>query len=356
MYIVYCTTNLENKFIYVGVHKCSDEHFDQYLGCGCYANQPSSYNHPKTKFQAAVQKYGPNKFKRITLKEFENEEDAYVFEAEIVNESFLKRKDVYNQVLGGNGGDRGINAIPCYKYDLNGHFIEEFLSQQDAANSVNRCVACIKAAIKNKQQSGGYYFSLNKVEYLNIENYGKTNKIPIFQYSKDGTYDCCYESIADASRVNNVGTSNIVRAIKLGYLCKDKYYSYEFNTNFSYAKSEDLKNLPVYQYELSGKFIREWTSYLDAEKTLHKSSGLRQALKLGRTFANYQWSFEKLSEMGSIEVKHLAHKVGQYDLNNNLIKIYNTVTECTKDFSGCRHVLQGKRKTSGGFIFKYIEE
>lgn len=354
MYIVYCTTNIENKFIYVGVHKCIDEHFDQYLGCGCYANKPSSYNQPKTRFQAAVKKYGPNKFKRITLKEFENEDDAYAFEAEIVNYSFLKRKDVYNQVLGGGGVC--LNAVTCYQYDLEGKFIQEFNSQQDAANSVNRCVACIKAAIKNKQQSGGYYFSLDKVKVLDIKDYGKTNKIPVFQYSKDGTYDCCYESIADASRINNVGTSNIVRAIKLGYLCKNKYYSYEFTTNFSYVKNEDLKKLPVYQYDLSGKFIKEWESYLVAEKALNKSSGLKQALKLGRTFANYQWSFEKLSEMNLIEVKHSAHKVGQYDLNNNLIKIYNTVTECTKEFSGCRHVLQGKRKTSGGFIFRYIEE
>lgn len=50
------------------------------------------------------------------------------------------------------------------------------------------------------------------------------------------------------------------------------------------------------------------------------------------------------------------HKVGQYDLDGNLIKIFNTVMECTKEFSGCRHVLQGKRKTSGGYVFKYIDD
>lgn len=51
-----------------------------------------------------------------------------------------------------------------------------------------------------------------------------------------------------------------------------------------------------------------------------------------------------------------ARKVGQYNLEGELIKIFNTVTECTKEFSGCRHVLQGRNKTSGGYIFKYIDD
>ena len=111
--IVYCTINNINKYIYVGVHLCKNLKFDGYIGCGVYINQPSSYNHPKTKFQAAVQEFGPNNFKRITLQIFDKESDAYELESEIVNEEFLKRKDVYNQVIGGCGGDLANNAKPC---------------------------------------------------------------------------------------------------------------------------------------------------------------------------------------------------------------------------------------------------
>ena len=50
-YIVYCTTCLVNGFIYVGVHETIDPNkFDSYLGNGCYANKPSSYNKPKLNF------------------------------------------------------------------------------------------------------------------------------------------------------------------------------------------------------------------------------------------------------------------------------------------------------------------
>lgn len=50
-YIVYCTTNLINKKIYIGQHLTKNpDKFDEYLGCGVYANRPSTYNKPKTAF------------------------------------------------------------------------------------------------------------------------------------------------------------------------------------------------------------------------------------------------------------------------------------------------------------------
>ena len=354
-YIVYCTTNLVNKKIYIGVHLCKSNKFDGYLGCGVYESQPSSYNKPKTAFQYAVQKYGPSNFKRITIKEFDNAEDAFFLESEIVNKEFLQRKDVYNEVVGGHGGDIVENAIPCYQYDLDGNFIAEFESQQKVSIFIGRGFTTIKRAIKEKIKAANYFWSLEKVDKLDLSDYKTTdNKIPVFQYSETGEYDCCYESVSDAARVNNVATTNISRSCKLGYKCNGKYFSYEFNSNYSKAKLESIKNRKVYQYSLSGEFIAEYDSYIIAQKQLGKR-GLQNAIKLGRTFAGFQWKLEKLNKIDSVEIKSRSRKVGQYDLNGNLIKIYNTVTECTKDFSGCRHVLHGNRKTSGGFIFKYIE-
>ena len=49
-----------------------------------------------------------------------------------------------------------------------------------------------------------------------------------------------------------------------------------------------------------------------------------------------------------------ARKVGQFDLNGNLIKIYNTVRECRKDFGNVSRVLSGKCKQCKNYIFKYI--
>ena len=86
-YIVYQTVSKVNNKIYVGVHKTeTPEQFDGYLGCGVYIYRPSSYMNPKTHFQYAVKKYGIKNFIRTTLKELDNENDAYALEAELVNE------------------------------------------------------------------------------------------------------------------------------------------------------------------------------------------------------------------------------------------------------------------------------
>jgi hypothetical protein len=358
-YIVYCTTNLINKKIYIGVHQTNDSlDFDGYIGCGVYVSQPSSYANPKTHFQYAVKKYGPKNFKRIIIKIFDNDEDAYDLEAQLVNKEYLSRKDVYNEVIGGRGGDLVLNAKPCYQYDLQGNFIKEYESQQKAAIEVGRGFTTIKRAIKEKVKSAGFFWSETKVNKLNLEDFKtENNKIPVFQYSSTGEYDCCYESVSDAARVLNNSTSNIIRGIKLGYLVNNKYFSYEFYSQFSIAKSESLRNRAVYQYSLKGEFIAEYSSQAEACRVLHKKIAINTAIKLGHTAGGFQWALEKLPSMPDISknTSGKARKVAQYTLSGELVKIYDTVTACHKDFSGCKHVLSGKRKSSGGYTFKYLE-
>ena len=53
-------------------------------------------------------------FTRSTIAIFDSEDDAYALEADIVNEEFLERTDVYNTALGGKVGGQVILKIPCY--------------------------------------------------------------------------------------------------------------------------------------------------------------------------------------------------------------------------------------------------
>jgi hypothetical protein len=100
-YIVYCTTNIINNKIYVGVHKTENpDIFDGYIGCGIYVTQPYTYQHAKTNLQYAVKKHGVNNFKRQILATFDDAESAYLLESDIVNYNFLERNDVYNMMVG----------------------------------------------------------------------------------------------------------------------------------------------------------------------------------------------------------------------------------------------------------------
>lgn len=354
-YIVYCTTNIINNKIYIGQHLTKDpDVFDRYIGCGVYVSCPSSYNNPKTAFQCAVKKYGPENFKRTIIKVFDNLDDALMLEAEIVNKEFINREDVYNEILGGNVGDSTI-SITCYQYDLEGNFIAQYDSQQKASFAVGRGFTTIKRAIKEKIKAANYYWSLEKVDKLDLSKYKTTtNKITVFQYSSDFKYECCYDSVSDAARSNNSSSSNISRSCKLGYKCNNKYFSYEFKNVYISNKTESIKNKKVYQYSLNGDFITEYNSCSEAESKLGKR-GLSTAIKLGRVYSGFQWKLEKFDKIDSIKEKCNSRKVGQYSLDGKLIKVYDTVSLCRKDFSGCRHVLSGKYKTSGGYIFKYVE-
>ena len=88
MYIVYKTTNIVNNMIYIGVHK-TDNLDDGYIGSGKF-------------FKLAIKKYGKMSFKREILFTYNNIEDAYNKEKELVNEEFVKSNDTYNLVCGGS--------------------------------------------------------------------------------------------------------------------------------------------------------------------------------------------------------------------------------------------------------------
>ena len=51
-----------------------------------------------------------------------------------------------------------------------------------------------------------------------------------------------------------------------------------------------------------------------------------------------------------------ARKVGQYTLDGKLVKVYDTVRDCRKEFGNVSKVLKGLVKTCKGYIFKYIEK
>lgn len=96
-HIIYKTTNLINDKIYIGYH-LTDDLNDSYLGSG-------------RNLKKAIEKYGKDNFKRNILYVFPTKEEALLKEAEIVNEDFLKRDDVYNLKEGGEGGWNYINKM-----------------------------------------------------------------------------------------------------------------------------------------------------------------------------------------------------------------------------------------------------
>lgn len=256
IWIVYLTKNKINDKIYIGVHKTASLDFDGYIGCGVDIYDSNSYKNPKTHFQYAVKKYGTAAFERIVLRSFDNETDALDLESWLVNKEFVTRPDTYNMELGGGKISKPLNSKEVHIYDINGNYLQSFLSQSDASRFI----------------------------------YG-----------------------------NSRYAGTISRAIKTGEFCKQYQVS---NIKYPY-----MKNYETYKKSKYNKIV-------NTIKATYKDTN------------NPVLQFTK------------AKKVGQYTLDGELIKIWDSQTQCCKigKFTNVQAVLEGKRKQCKGFTFKYIED
>lgn len=368
-YIVYCTTNKVNNKIYIGVHKTCSDSFDGYLGCGVYVNKPYTYKQSKTVFQRAVNKYGPAQFQRVTIATFDTEDEAMALEAELVNLKFLERPDVYNMITGGYGNKNMHPYYKCYCYDLSGKFIQEFSSIREASKIVSGSdysANCVSAAIQDKVSYLDRYWSYTKFDILDVSEYKKNRrkKVKVYQYKNTGEFECEYESLKSASQATQICTSSLDKACKLGYLSKNKYFSYEKNQQFSTAKLEYLKTVPVHCYNITGEYYKSYSCEKDAIKDLNLKGSIMKSLRLKCPHnSKYQFSFEKVEKMPdkSHGYNHTtAKKIDQYDLEGNFIKTWNSIRECASTLgihgSLITKVLKGTQKKTNKFTFKVHED
>ena len=93
-YIVYETCNKTNNKKYIGVHKCTDYDDDEYLGSG-------------KALKKAVEKYGKDKFYRQILFVFDNPDEAFEKERELVTDEIVASNNYYNLTTGGKGNFEG---------------------------------------------------------------------------------------------------------------------------------------------------------------------------------------------------------------------------------------------------------
>lgn len=357
--IVYLTTNIKNQHIYVGVHETEDPNvFDGYLGNGVNRFKPSSMYNSKAPFCLAVQKYGFDSFRRSTIKIFDNRQEALDLEAEIVNEEFIKRSDTYNIILGG-GMPPLLNKV-IYQYDLNGNFIKEWESITKASEYYKCCGSSIGYGVSLKRMTQNSFWSDCKFDKLDISQYkAYMPKIPVYVYNSDGTFNKAFNSMSDCVKYLDDNLRHIQRALKIGTSVKGYYISNKLTTIFEKPKFEKLTGL-VHQYGLNGKYIQSFNSIKEAEFKLNmKLQGINESIKMEQQYKGFLWrrGDQKLDEITPYKPsKSSARKVGQYTMDGEFIKSFNTVREARKEFPNVGNVLKGLATHCRGFKFKYLDE
>lgn len=358
-YIVYCTTNLVNNKIYIGVHGTIDPNiFDGYLGNSLSIKDKYLMNHPKEPFHYAVKKYGIENFQRKTLAVFDTVEEALSLEKQLVNEDFIKRKDTYNITLG--GGLPPIYKKTIYQYDLEGNFIKEWDSIKEAAYELKCTNSSIGRAVLDGTSSMKFFWTDYKVNKLDTSEFKiNGNKCKTYLYTYEGEFIEEFESVSECARYLNLPPSRIGHCIKdkTGINKKWRVSNIKYDI-FPIVKKVSHRNCPIYQYDLDGNFIREWSNLSEIKQFYGKELNIANSIKQGHSCNGFQWSWEKVPFMEKLKNKSgRVRRVGKYDLNNVLIKVYNSVNEAKRENgSSVVNMLRGKQKTAKGYIYKYIEE
>jgi len=84
--------------------------------------------------------------------------------------------------------------------------------------------------------------------------------------------------------------------------------------------------------------------------------------KTNNAVINLEWVTNQENQIHKFKIglgNNYTRKIGQYDLENNLIKEFNSIVSASKELNigigNIKGVLINSRKTAGGFIFKYLD-
>lgn len=209
------------------------------------------------------------------------------------------------------------------------------------------------------------YIRLNKEENQRIIN---SNKLRIInQYSKDWSYINTFKNLKDASLKTWIRRSYIREACNwwkiIRWWYQWEYYNWNINDIEPIKYFNKETSLMVNKYKLDWKFIETFNSLHLAWNSLWKwkrwiawiSSCIHFKTKKAYWYQwrLFNWNTEDISPIEDFDNKIQVEK---YDLRNNFIECYKSISECSKktwlSYSSIYRCLKWKQNTSWWYIFK----
>ena len=278
--------------------------------------------------------------------------------------------------------------VPIIQYDKSGKFIAEFNSITEAEKLTGCTSSMIQGSLSGKNKLGNGYIwkrssdiNQNDKYQLSISEVQKhipntPNEKECYQYDKNGKFITSYKSTTNASL--SIGKPQLQSCIasccrKETKMCNNSYWryakDYEYGKNLP-QEEIDLFNLNligspknVYQYDLCGNFVNLFSSVTEAAKTVDGStSSISKVCKKElKTYKGFIWRYERCTfskeELDEILSNSRKRKVAQYDMNNNYITTFNSISQAslktkTKD-SSIVNCCIGRYKYANNYIWKY---
>lgn len=359
-YIVYQTTNLINNKIYIGVHKTAfPDKFDNYLGCGCYINKPSTYMYPRTAFQYALKKYGTKNFKRITLYKYDTAEEAYSKENQIVDYTFIQQDTNYNMVVGGKGGSEVI-AQEVYQFDKQGNLIATWECVVELAEAYGTSTNSVYTAIQFKESFRGTFLSFQKI--INTNQFSKGNQpIIIYVYNKEGKLIRTFNSETEAAKELNLNRTDIATSLKYQQLVHESYYfSKTLYDVFVKNPRKSLRGCKFYLYNQLGCLEQEFNNAKELQEFFNLKSWAVLSKKINYEDGYYKQYRILTCKVDSIEPfseKTQNKPVLVYTDQGEFVGEYESERKAAKELNcymaQINRVLRGVAHTHKGYVFKW---
>ncbi len=190
----------------------------------------------------------------------------------------------------------------------------------------------------------------------------------INQYELDGSFIKTWYAIVQASEELNLSyktIQNCVKGIKPtcgGFIWRDFYENKDCGNIKAFISKLTRK---INQYSLGGEFIKRWNSISEASRTLKlNNSSIGKCCKkmtsihqIGGFIWRYSDEIEGEGPIAPVEYKS-RRKVSQFTLDGTYLKTFESISLAAKEINGATTNISkcciGKRKSVGGYIWKYV--
>ena len=282
---------------------------------------------------------------------------------------------------------------PIYYYDIDGNYVGEFSSLQDAEMAFG-----IKIYTHAKYKLyGGYQWKRIKVDKIdsirkfhekNVDNeyinpFDNSDEIAnnlhrdeleitifkkeVHQYDMNGQYIQSFDSITEAANLTH-GIRSSIRDVCNGKTLQSHGYQWRYE-KFDNIEPLDFnkirKNKPVYQYSINGQYIQSFESSQEAARILQcNARSIRKACSgILKQTNGYQWRYEKYDNIESVDGKARSSKakeVYQYSLDGKYIQSFDSVKEASALFGDTKltkipKVCRQEVNQAYGFLWRYYK-
>lgn len=212
--------------------------------------------------------------------------------------------------------------------------------------------------IQNKNKGGGGvdFCSEEHKNKIGIRNKGNNSK-KVYQYDLEGNFIKEWSSIREA----NIGlglpkTYTCISSCCNGIIKHSNNFIWSFN-KINPQPVNTLKNKPIYQFQIDGTFIKKWDNVYSVNENIPKGNIISCLYNKTKSAGNYLWSFNNSNKKYK---KRKSKNINQYDLQGKFLKEWSSALEAAmfinNNINSNVSILKacnGKLRTAFGFIWKF---